>query len=201
MSSSNLGKGGKPKVAHGAARAAAVAASDAYLVSLRERIARFEDGHVKAQLVLEINGWGYCHRGVFSTAPPAATTGAAASRTSDFRPQFYITVGYGRSEDGTPFGNQRCLSVSNRLFFKEGEIGPRAKLVGFGSREGPIINEGDYVFSEARAGLATYQSSAGRAGLMDTHQVLYEDVMAVLTRDQAKSTGWILPGNKGLMRL
>lgn len=194
-----LGKGGKVKVVHGKARAAAVAHSEAVLAARKARLAEFADGYETAMLVLSVDGMGYIDRAThsFTTEPPGATgakvkTATRFSDTSD-RPQFIITVGFGR-KDGVPFGHTRCLIISNPIFFKDGDaVSKKAQLVG---GHDPIIQAGKtYVFAQRKEGLATYTSAAGFyrgvAVSRDSHME-YDDVVAFLDREEAKKEGgWI----------
>jgi hypothetical protein len=194
-----LGKGGKVKVVHGKARAAAVAHSEAVLAARRARLADFADGYETAMLVLSVDGMGYIDREThaFTTEAPGATgakvkTATRFSETSA-RPQFIITVGFGR-KDGVPFGNTRCLVVSNPIFFKDGDaVSKKAQLVG---GHDPIIQAGKtYVFAQRKEGLATYTTAAGfyrGMAMTDQAHVEYDDVVAFLDREEAKKEGgWI----------
>lgn len=185
-----LGKGGKVKVEHDKSRAAAVAVSEAYLEKLKKSHLTHATYSV-AQLVLEVNGIGYIGGdGKFSEAHPEATSKhvKTATRTSadTYRPQFIITVGFGPG-----FSKQMCVVVSNPVFFKGGDAtSERAKLVGGHS---PIlVPQQTYVFSAPREGAATYTAAMGFRGETNQQSVVYNDMVAFLSREEAKEDGgWI----------
>lgn len=193
-SSRSIAKGGKPKVQHNRAREIAVAHSAAFLSEKKTYLEADPSGdsYVTAHTVLAINGWGYVSKeGVFTEVKPEKTKGKSAQFHDDYRPQFYITVGWGRGKDGQAFGNTVMVCVSNPIFFKDGNASSAdAKLVG---GHDPILKVGDYVFYDMKEGLATYTQTSGfwrGSACLERSKEKYLDLIAILPREEARKD-WI----------
>lgn len=185
-SSSDLGKGGKPKVQHDKAKAAALELMASRLAQLRRSAEEYPQ---RAYVVLSIDGLGYKDNdGTFTTKKPSMLKGRAGSYHGDFREQFWITVGTGEG-----FSQRTLVCISNPVFFKDGDTSSKkSKLVG---GHDPIVNVGDYVFLEQAAGLACYETGAGR-GCLESRPEVYSDLYAVLPKKEARE--WI---KAGLLRM
>lgn len=182
MSSSELGKGGKPKVHHDKSKTAVMELMSSRLEEIRRNAEAYP---TRAYVVLSIDGLGYKDNDdSFTTKKPATLKGKAYSIHADFREQFWITVG-----TGPEFSQRFLVCVSNPVFFKDGDAtSKKAKLLG---GHDPILKVGDYVFMREAQGQATFLSAAGR-GFTETRHETYYDLYAILPKQDARE--WIASG-------